>query len=143
MTDINYITMTDAERASYKNRIDRKRREAALDKAVAELLRFEQEHPGEDTDVVCEVVDAVVERIFAVPLETVGDLRLCARALREAGGEAGFDPELVLRLLNAVETLPSRLFDEPLQPTDTTLGRTTWGKPANRPTEPIADEARP
>ena len=39
------------------------RREAALDKACADLKRFLAEHPGEDIDVPCDVVDTVIDQI--------------------------------------------------------------------------------
>ena len=92
------------------------RREAALDKALADLQSFEQEHPGEDVDVPVDVVDTVIDQIFAAPLERLADVRLYAKALLKGYEGCLCNNEPVERLLTTLEALPERLWDEPIAP---------------------------
>ena len=110
MTDTNHNT-SDIESIDWTAR-----REAALDKALADLQRFEQERPGEDVDVSCDVVDAVVDQILTAPLESLADVRLYAKALRKGYEGCLVNNEPVERLLTTLEALPKRLWDEKIAP---------------------------
>jgi hypothetical protein len=86
------------------------RLEHELDAACDELERFSFANPGADVDAAVAPVDAIVRRIEEIPPQTLGDLRIQAKALQAHYGgdlDAGlFD------LLLALERLPERLWEE-------------------------------
>ena len=108
--------MTDTtDSTSYIESIDwTARREAALDKALADLLRFQQEHPGEGIDVPCDVIDTVIDWIFSAPLERLADVRLYAKAMLLEYEHFEQDYDHTRRLLEALAALPQRLWSEPI-----------------------------
>lgn len=85
--------------------------ERELDEVVADYLRWTATHASADADATAPV-DAIVQRIQeTLPFETLGDLRLHAKALRRT--HAGSDDRASLdRLLIALESLPERLWNE-------------------------------
>ena len=83
MADADHTTKSGAEWTARKSRRDRERREAVLDKAMADRNRFQQEHPGKDADLIVDVIDYIIGRIFAEPIRTLGDARLHAKARLE------------------------------------------------------------
>ena len=105
------ITMTDAQSAARKNRWDRERMEAALDKALAARDRFQMEHPFEDVDAgVSIVINAAVESILGRPIETLDDARLYAKA-KLAGDDDKLDED-ERRFFEALAAMLERLPDE-------------------------------
>ena len=88
--------------------------EWALDKAVADFKRFHAEHPDEDVDVPLEAIDAVTDKILAMPLRSLGDVRLAAKAILvdTANGETHSDA--VWPLLRVLQVLPPRLWELPI-----------------------------
>jgi hypothetical protein len=96
------------------------RLEAALDGARAALRHLSDERDGDDDDITaaCDRVDAVVYAINkALPMATLGDLRLHAKALKAwHAGYYGDAPDSLERLLTVLEHLPARLWDERIGP---------------------------
>ena len=93
------------------------RLEQSLDAARMALRHLS----GDDDDAIadaCDAVDAAVAAIDKVlPFETLGDLRLHAKALLAwHDGYYGDAPNSLERLLTALEKLPQRLWDERIGP---------------------------
>ena len=119
--------MIDAENTTMSAR---RRLEAALDRALADRDRYlkdhpdedhlEEDHPNEDIDVAIEIERAIEDRIFARPPDTIGDLRLCAKALLARYEGFTYDEERADRLLKALVALPEPLWEERITPAAST-----------------------
>ncbi len=106
MTNTTYTT-SHVERTKRTARL-----EAALDKACDNLHRFQTAHPGKDLDVHVFVVEAVIDKILARHPETLGDIQIWAKAMRNRY-DCDCDAE-VFDLLQVLQELPERLWDEPI-----------------------------
>ena len=97
------------------------RLEQQLDAARAALRTLPKFGSDDDDDAAiaaaCDRVDAAVIRIEALPMATLGDLRLHAKALKAwHAGYYGDAPDSLERLLTALERVPQRLWDERIGP---------------------------
>ena len=93
------------------------RLEKHLDAARAALRHLS----GDDDEAIaeaCDQIDAAVSRIDeALPMATLGNLRLHAKALKAwHAGFYGDAPDSLERLLTALERVPPRLWDEKIGP---------------------------